>query len=169
MENFSGLLYKEEQTPPVWFYILLFLWLPLAVAAIFIANPRAFERVEVMLAILIAVLFELFLIGLMGKMTILVRWNEMIIKLGFFGVRMLKIKKSEIKGVKVVEEKLWKMYGGWGIKGAFGMIAFVYSADGGVEIELIDSMQGLLKVKLRKVIISSKSPGRLADAIMSIT
>lgn len=169
MENVSGLLYKEDQTPPAWLYILLFLWLPIIVAAIFIANPRAFERIDVVLAILIGAFFELFLIGLIGKMTILVRWNELIVKIGFLGLRTLRIRKGEIKSVEVVEGKLWKMYGGWGIKGAFGMIAYVYSDGGGVEIELINSKQGLLKTKLRKVVISSKNPWRLADAIMSMS
>ncbi|MFN3134646.1 MAG: hypothetical protein ACK44H_03635 [Candidatus Kryptonium sp.] len=168
MENISGLLYKEEQFFPTWFYFLFYSWVPFIVI-LFIVEPELLKRSDLILIILLGALLEFFVIALIGKMTILVRWNEMVVKIGFFGIRTLKVKKSEIKDVKVVDGKLWKMYGGWGIKGAFGMIAFVYSAGGGVEIELINSRQGLLKVKLRKVIISSKSPGRLADAIMSIT
>jgi len=61
------------------------------------------------------------------------------------------------------------MYGGWGIKGTWGTVAFIYSGGGGVEIELINSKQGLLKVKLSKAVISSKNPWRLAEAIMSIS
>ncbi len=168
METVSGLLYKEEQNFPAWFYFLFYLWAPF-IAILFIFNPELLERSDVMLAILLAVLFEFLVIALIGKMTILVKWNEMIVKIGFFGLKMLKIRKSEIKEVKVVEGKLWKMYGGWGIRGTWGTVAYVYSNGGGVEIELINSKQGLLKTKLRKVIISSKNPWRLADAIMSIS
>jgi hypothetical protein len=168
VENISGLLYKEEQNFPAWFYLLFFLWIPFIVI-VFVINPELFKESDFMLAILLAVLFEFLIIALMGKLTILVRWNEMVVRIGFFGLRMLKIRKNEIKDVKVVEGKLWKMYGGWGIKGTWGTVAFIYSGGGGVEIELINSKQGLLKVKLSKAVISSKNPWRLAEAIMSIS
>jgi len=96
VENISGLLYKEEQNFPAWFYLLFFLWIPFIVI-VFVINPELFKESDFMLAILLAVLFEFLIIALMGKLTILVRWNEMVGRIGFFGLRMLKIRKNEIK------------------------------------------------------------------------
>ncbi|MCS7230199.1 MAG: hypothetical protein RMJ81_03590 [Candidatus Kryptonium sp.] len=172
METISGLLYKEEQTFPTWFYFLFFSWIPFIVA-LFFMNPELIEKSEVVLAILGALLFEVLIIGFIGKMTVIVRWNELVVKLGFFGKTMTKIKKVEIKNVRVVEEKLWKKYGGWGMRGTFGTIAYVYYGDKGVEIELQENYPrggGLRKlISLEKVVISSKNPNRLADAIMSMS
>jgi len=73
VENISGLLYKEEQNFPAWFYLLFFLWIPFIVI-VFVINPELFKESDFMLAILLAVLFEFLIIALMGKLTILVRW-----------------------------------------------------------------------------------------------
>ncbi|CUS81652.1 hypothetical protein JGI3_01428 [Candidatus Kryptobacter tengchongensis] len=171
METISGLLYKEEQAFPAWFYLLFFLWIPFVIL-VFVVNPELQERSELVLAILVASLFEILLIGFIGKITVLVKWNELVVKIGFFGKTVTKIKKVEIKNVRVVNEKLWKKYGGWGIKANFGVIAYVYSNGGGVEIELGEDYyrKGLSKLmKFQKLILSSKNPERLANAIMSMS
>ncbi|MEN3039253.1 MAG: hypothetical protein ABDI07_08920 [Candidatus Kryptonium sp.] len=140
---------------------------------LFFMNPELLEKGEVILAILGAFLFEALLIGFIGKITVIVKWNELVVKLGFFGKTMTKLKKDEIKNVKVVEEKLWKKYGGWGMRATFGTIAYVYSGDKGVEIELQEKhpQRGVMRklVSLEKIVISSKNPNRLADAIMSMS
>lgn len=171
MEKISGVLYKEEQSFPVWVYFLLFSWV-LFIIPIFIINPNLQKRQEIVFAILAGILFEILLIAFIGKITVLVRWNELIVKIGFFGKMGTRLRKVEIKNVRIIDDKLWKRYGGWGIKMTFGVIAYVYSNGGGVEIELGESYykKGMMKLmQFQKVVISSENPKRLMDAIMSMS
>lgn len=165
----TGLLYKEEQNLPFWVYLAFLSWIPvLIVLPLF--EPKIFERKEVLLVFLAMIAFEIVLIGSIGKLSIIVRWNELIIKIGFFGLTAAKIKKVEIKNVQIIEGKLWRTYGGWGVRTAFGTVAYVYSGDGGVEIEVGDLYSQKKKFwKVKKIVISSKNPARLMDAIMSMT
>ncbi len=172
MEPITGLLYKEEQYLPKWIYFLLFAWIPV-IFAIPLFNPEFEKRNELWLALGAVIIFELFLIGFIGKMTIFVKWNELLIFIGFFRLIKYKIRKAEIKNVKLIENNLWKKYGGWGVRGTFGTVAIIYTSKGGVEIEMQDlkQSQNLFKklTKVERFIVSSQNPARLMDAILSMT
>ncbi len=165
----TGILYKEEQNFPFWVYLIFLSWIPiLLILPLF--EPGIFERKDVLLVFLALIAFEIVLIGSIGKLSVIVRWNELIVKIGFFGLTAAKIKKVEIKNVRILEESLWKTYGGWGIKTTFGTVAYVYSGNGGVEIEVGDLYGQKKKFwKVKKIVISSKNPARLMEAIMSMT
>jgi hypothetical protein len=165
----TGILYKEEQNLPFWVYLLFLSWIPiLLVLPLF--EPKIFERKEVLFIFLALIAFEIILIGMIGKLSVIVKWNELIIKIGFFGLTAAKIKKVEIKDVQILEGSLWKNYGGWGIRMAFGTVAYIYSGDGGIKIEVGDLHSQKKKFwKVRKIVISSKNPVRLMEAIMSMT
>ncbi len=169
MELISGVLYKEEQNLPGWVYLLFFMWVPflLILPAV---RPEIFERMEFFLAIFAVLLVDLVIIGFMGKLTVLVKWNEMIIQIGFFKVPIKRLKKTDIKSAKVVDGNLWKIYGGWGIRTTFGATAYIYSGGGGVEIELEETSNKIGKaLKVKKIVVTSKNPARLMDAIMSMS
>lgn len=169
MQIATWLLYKEDQNLPPWVYLLFLGWIPI-LFVLPIIEPKSFERKEFLLVILSAFVVETILIGFIGKLSVIVKWDELIIKIGFFRLTTMKIKKVEIKNVKVVEGNLWKIYGGWGIKMNLGTVAYVYSGEGGVEIEIGDLYNRRKKFwKISKIVISSKNPRRLMDAIMSMT
>ncbi len=165
----TGILYKEEQKLPFWVYLLFFGWIPiLFILSLF--EPRIFEMKEFLLVFLAVLIVDFIIIGFTGKLSLIVKWNEMIVKIGFFGLTATKLKKVEIKNVQIVDENLWKTYGGWGFKTTFGTVAYVYSGKGGVEIEVGDLYNQRKKLwKIRKIVISSENPARLMDAIMSMT
>jgi len=171
MEGITGLLYKEEQNLPAWVYFLFLIWFPiLLILPVF--KPEIFERWEFLLAILAILFVDLLILGITGKLVVIVRWNEMIIQTGFLKLTRTRIKKAEIKNVKIIEGDLWKKYGGWGIRtnSSLGTVAYVYSGKGGVEIEVERSYKFLtLEIKLEKIVVSSRNPARLMDAIMSMT
>lgn len=172
METVTGLLYKEEQYLPKWIYFLIFGWIPI-IFILPLFNPEFEKRNELWLVLGGVILFELFLIGFIGKMTVLVKWNELLVFIGFFRLVKFRIRKAEIKSVKLIDENLWRKFGGWGVRGTFGTVAIVYTSKGGVEIEMqeIKQSQSLFKklTKVEKFVISSQNPARLMDAILSMT
>ncbi|CUT02199.1 hypothetical protein [Candidatus Chrysopegis kryptomonas] len=172
METVTGLLYKEEQYLPKWIYFLIFAWIPI-IFALPLFNPEFEKREALWLMLGGVIIFELFLIGFIGKMTVLVKWNELLVFIGFFRLVKFRIRKSEIKSVKLIDENLWRKFGGWGVRGTFGTVAIVYASKGGVEIEMqeLKQSQSLFKklTKVEKFIISSQNPARLMDAILSMT
>lgn len=165
-----GILYKEEQFLPTWIYLLFFLWIPV-ILIIFALYPESLMDNEFVMIIFGVIFFEFVSLGLVGKMTIFVKWNELIVNLGFLGLRILAIKKSQIESVKIAEEKLWKKYGGWGIRTGFGVVAYVYFGGGGVEIDLKEKEESFLRkfLKPKKIVISSKNPYRFFEAITSMS
>ncbi len=165
----TGILYKEDQKLPFWVYLLVLSWIPILFILPFF-EPKILERKEILLVFLAILIADFAIIGFIGKLSVIVKWNEMIIKIGFFGLTATKLKKVEIKNVQIVEGNLWKTYGGWGVKTTFGTVAYVYSGKGGVEIEVGDLYNQRKKLwKVRKIVISSENPARLMDAIMSMT
>ena len=172
MELTTGLIYKEEQYLPKWFYFLIFMWIPI-IFILPLLNSEIEKRSELWLILGAVIIFELLLVGLIGKMTILVRWNEFLIFVGFFKFIKFRIKKVEIKNVKLIENNLWKEFGGWGVRGTFGTVAIVYAGKGGVEIEMQEPGQGqsLFKklTRAKKMVVSSNNPARLMDAILSMS
>jgi hypothetical protein len=81
---YSGIIYKEEQNPPVWFYLIFIGWLPIFLIFA-LKNPDEIKNSDIIfLVVVLALISELFVIGLIGKLTIIVRWDKILIQVGFF-------------------------------------------------------------------------------------
>jgi hypothetical protein len=165
---YSGIIYKEEQNPPVWFYLIFIGWLPIFLIFA-LKNPDEIKNSDIIfLVVVLALISELLVIGLIGKLTIIVRWDKILIQVGFFKLIKREIKKSEIKQVRAIDGFLKMQYG---IKVIGRTIAYIFWGKGAVEIELNETKPNSLLSKLtnfNKIIITSQNPTRLVEAIMSM-
>ena len=165
---YSGIIYKEEQNPPVWFYLIFIGWLPIFLIFA-LKNPDEIKNSDIIfLVVVLALISELLVIGLIGKLTIIVRWDKILIQVGFFKLIKREIKKSEIKQVRAIDGFSKMQYG---IKVIGRTIAYIFWGKGAVEIELNETKPNSLLSKLtnfNKIIISSQNPTRLVEAIMSM-
>jgi nucleoside-triphosphatase THEP1 len=101
-------------------------------------------------------------------LTIIVRWDKILIQVGFFKLIKREIKKSEIKQVRAIDGFSKMQYG---IKVIGRTIAYIFWGKGAVEIELNEKSSNSLLSKLtnfNKIIITSQNPTRLVEAIMSM-
>ncbi len=164
----SGIIYKEEQNPPVWFYLIFIGWLPIFLIFA-MKNPDEIKNLDIIfLVIVVALISELLVIGLIGKLTIIVRWDKILIQVGFFKLIKREIKKSEIKQVRAIDGFSKMQYG---IKVIGRTIAYIFWGKGAVEIELNETKSNSLLSKLtnfNKIILTSQNPNRLVEAIMSM-
>jgi hypothetical protein len=165
---YSGIIYKEEQNPPVWFYLIFIGWLPIFLIFA-LKNPDEIKNSDIIfLVVVLALISELLVIGLIGKLTIIVRWDKILIQVGFFKLIKREIKKSEIKQVRAIDGFSKMQYG---IKVIGRTIAYIFWGKGVVEIELNEKSSNSLLSKLtnfNKIIITSQNPTRLVEAIMSM-
>jgi hypothetical protein len=165
---YSGIIYKEEQNPPVWFYLIFIGWLPIFLIFA-LKNPDEIKNSDIIfLVVVLALISELLVIGLIGKLTIIVRWDKILIQVGFFKLIKREIKKSEIKQVRAINGFSKMQYG---IKVIGRTIAYIFWGKGAVEIELNEKISNSLLSKLtnfNKIIITSQNPTRLVEAIMSM-
>jgi hypothetical protein len=165
---YSGIIYKEEQNPPVWFYLIFIGWLPIFLIFA-LKNPDEIKNSDIIfLVVVLALISELLVIGLIGKLTIIVRWDKILIQVGFFKLIKREIKKSEIKQVRAIDGFSKMQYG---IKVIGRTIAYIFWGKGAVEIELNEKISNSLLSKLtnfNKIIITSQNPTRLVEAIMSM-
>jgi hypothetical protein len=165
---YSGIIYKEEQNPPAWFYLIFIGWLPIFLIFA-LKNPDEIKNSDIIfLVVVLALISELLVIGLIGKLTIIVRWDKILIQVGFFKLIKREIKKSEIKQVRAIDGFSKMQYG---IKVIGRTIAYIFWGKGAVEIELNEKSSNSLLSKLtnfNKIIITSQNPTRLVEAIMSM-
>jgi hypothetical protein len=159
MQIISGLLYREEQKLPLWFYILLFIWVPIIAIPLFLSSDKD-ERLEALIAIGVLVLIELLIIGVVGRLTLTVRWNEFRIDVGFIGIFNRRLRRDQIVEVNVVEIEPFKNFGGIGVRFTKDAIGYIYSGRRGVEIKVSDG---------KKIVVTSSNPERLAEAIKSMS
>jgi len=146
------LSYWESQNPPYAGVLAVIVPLILIITAVF--SWAALPWLSVIMA-----LIALGMIGTYGGFRTQVTRDTVSVRIGFLGIKLLKLKTTDIAGVEVHSFSPLQDFGGYGIRFNREMQAYYLQGDRGVKITTREG---------KKYLIGSDHPGNLAAVIDSV-
>lgn len=94
-----------------------------------------------------------------GGLRVTVDHQRVVVRLGIFGVRLLRLEAAGLTEVAVQDFSPLQDFGGWGIRRGRGMWAFFFRGTRGVRLQTASG---------KKYLIGSDHPDRLAAAVRAV-
>lgn len=152
MKDGQRWVYFESQNP-AWMSALI----PVASGALLIGAYSLWWQAPILSAVMALAGLAFWL--LFGGLCVLVSSEGLCVRLGLFGIRLLRLRPSDMSDVVVHQFSALADFGGWGIRRGGGMNAFFFRGESGVRITTSAG---------RKYLVGSDTPERLAAILQAV-